>query len=286
MATQARAIGRPNEVPEPLQPAADRLRERLLEGLPVTERMLQLGGVSTAILEGGDGPPVVLLHSSGEFAALWMRRYPGPGDDPPRDRARSARPRRIGRGQRLRWTPSGQSPGSASSIERTCPTPPRGGRPRARRRHRSPLRRRARRTYQPPGARGLLRPGSIRAGAELRARLAPTSWSSRPRRTRDDLFAQCFRESSMGCAKNMGERWPLDRGLRPRPCPAHRACRPRSAASWPHVGMPAIPAGGPGADRRAHYVDLGPARPPGPPAGRRGRERPPRLAPARYRRRR
>lgn len=44
-------------------------RERLLAGIPATERRLQLAGVSTAVLEGGDGPPVVLLHEQGEFAA-------------------------------------------------------------------------------------------------------------------------------------------------------------------------------------------------------------------------
>ena len=49
-------------------------RERLLAGLPVTERRLQLAGVSTAVLEGGDGPPIVLLQ--GEFAAVWMRVIP------------------------------------------------------------------------------------------------------------------------------------------------------------------------------------------------------------------
>jgi pimeloyl-ACP methyl ester carboxylesterase len=51
-------------------------RERLLAGLPVTERRLQLAGVSTAVLEGGEGPPVVLLHGPGEFAAKWMRVIP------------------------------------------------------------------------------------------------------------------------------------------------------------------------------------------------------------------
>jgi hypothetical protein len=49
------------------------MRERLLAGIPVSECRLRLAGVSTAVLEGGAGPPVVLLHSSGEFAALWMR---------------------------------------------------------------------------------------------------------------------------------------------------------------------------------------------------------------------
>jgi pimeloyl-ACP methyl ester carboxylesterase len=54
--------------------AGEDARERLLSDLPVTERRLQLAGVSTAVLEGGDGPPIVLLQ--GEFAAVWMRVIP------------------------------------------------------------------------------------------------------------------------------------------------------------------------------------------------------------------
>jgi 2-hydroxymuconate-semialdehyde hydrolase len=37
-------------------------RGRLLAGLPVTERRLDLNGVSTSVLDGGDGPPLILLH--------------------------------------------------------------------------------------------------------------------------------------------------------------------------------------------------------------------------------
>ena len=51
-------------------------RERLLSTLPATERRLALAGVSTAVLEGGSGPPVVLLHGPGEFAAKWLRILP------------------------------------------------------------------------------------------------------------------------------------------------------------------------------------------------------------------
>ena len=51
-------------------------RERLLAGLPVTERRLELAGISTPVLEGGDGPPLVLLHGPGEFAAKWLRVIP------------------------------------------------------------------------------------------------------------------------------------------------------------------------------------------------------------------
>jgi pimeloyl-ACP methyl ester carboxylesterase len=54
--------------------AGDDTRERLLSGLPVSERRVQVAGVSTAVLEGGDGPPIVFLQ--GEFAAVWMRVIP------------------------------------------------------------------------------------------------------------------------------------------------------------------------------------------------------------------
>ena len=52
-------------------------RQRLLAGLPVTERRLPLGGISTAVLEGGDGPPVVLLHGPMGNATHWMGVIPG-----------------------------------------------------------------------------------------------------------------------------------------------------------------------------------------------------------------
>ena len=54
--------------------AGEDARARLLSGLPVTERRVRLAGVSTVVLEGGDGPPIVLLQ--GEFAAVWMRVIP------------------------------------------------------------------------------------------------------------------------------------------------------------------------------------------------------------------
>jgi pimeloyl-ACP methyl ester carboxylesterase len=66
---------------QPLEPAARSdgpygPRERLLATMPVSERRLRIAGVSTAVLEGGDGPPVVLLHGPGEFAATWTRVIP------------------------------------------------------------------------------------------------------------------------------------------------------------------------------------------------------------------
>lgn len=52
------------------------VRERLLEDLPVTERQVRLDGVPTALLEGGEGAPLVLLHGPGEHAAKWLRVIP------------------------------------------------------------------------------------------------------------------------------------------------------------------------------------------------------------------
>jgi pimeloyl-ACP methyl ester carboxylesterase len=49
---------------------ADRLAARVIEGLPVTIGRLDLAGVSTALLEGGEGPPFVLIHGQGGFAEI------------------------------------------------------------------------------------------------------------------------------------------------------------------------------------------------------------------------
>lgn len=51
-------------------------RETLLSGLPVTERRRTCAGVPTAVLEGGAGTPLVLLHGPGEFAASWLPVLP------------------------------------------------------------------------------------------------------------------------------------------------------------------------------------------------------------------
>lgn len=56
--------------------AGQQARVHLLDAMPLTERRLDLAGVSTAVLEGGDGPPIVLLHSVGEFAAVWIQVLP------------------------------------------------------------------------------------------------------------------------------------------------------------------------------------------------------------------
>lgn len=57
--------------------AAQAARERLQADLPVSERRLELAGISTNVLEGGDGPPVILLHGPFANASHWHRVIPG-----------------------------------------------------------------------------------------------------------------------------------------------------------------------------------------------------------------
>ena len=54
----------------------DDARRRVLAGAPVTEQRWDLAGVSTAVLEAGQGPPVVLLHGQGGWAGMWLPVVP------------------------------------------------------------------------------------------------------------------------------------------------------------------------------------------------------------------
>jgi pimeloyl-ACP methyl ester carboxylesterase len=101
----------------------DHARQQLLAGIPVTERRLQLAGVSTAVLEGGDGPPVILLHGPGEFAAKWLRVLPDlvtthrvVAPDLPGHGASDADGGRLDGDRVSAWL--------GELIEQTCPSPP------------------------------------------------------------------------------------------------------------------------------------------------------------------
>jgi pimeloyl-ACP methyl ester carboxylesterase len=98
-------------------------REKLLEAIPVTERRLELAGVSTAVLEGGDGPPIVLLHGPGEFGGKWMRVIPDlvrthrvVAPDLPAHGASAVPDGALTADRVLEWL--------EELIERTCPSPP------------------------------------------------------------------------------------------------------------------------------------------------------------------
>jgi hypothetical protein len=49
-------------------------RARMLAGLPITERRLDVGGVATTVLEAGAGPSLVLLHRAIECGGACWRR--------------------------------------------------------------------------------------------------------------------------------------------------------------------------------------------------------------------
>lgn len=103
--------------------AGDEHRARLLAGLPVTERRVELAGIPTALLEGGDGRPMVLLHGPGESAVNWRwvipdlaatHRVVGP-DLPAHGRSQGGG-ERLDAPRVLAWL--------GELIERSCPRPP------------------------------------------------------------------------------------------------------------------------------------------------------------------
>src|SRR6266498_443865 len=53
------------------RPGDEELRERMLAGVPVSPRRLEVGGVSTMVLEAGDGPPMILLHGGIETGGVY-----------------------------------------------------------------------------------------------------------------------------------------------------------------------------------------------------------------------
>jgi pimeloyl-ACP methyl ester carboxylesterase len=107
-----------DEVPDPDEP-----RARLLARLPVRERRLTLAGISTAILEGGSGAPLVLLHGPGGNAAHWARVLPELAQrhrvivpDLPGHGATQAGDDELNAARALLWLDE--------LCAQTCPTPP------------------------------------------------------------------------------------------------------------------------------------------------------------------
>ena len=227
-----------------------------MAGIPVTERRLPLAGIPTAVLEGGDGPPVVLLHGAGEFAARWLRVIPDlmtthrvVAPDLPGHGASGLPDDPLDADRVLAWL--------GELIERTCPSPPAlvghllGGAIAARfaSDHGDRLGR-----LVLVDALGLSR---FRAGAEVRAR--PARLPARRPNTRTTPLAALLVDLD-GLREQLGDALGAARDLRPGPGPhaGHQGRPPR-----PHAAVRAArdPAGGPRPDRRPHDADLGAARP-------------------------
>jgi len=123
--TRNRSLTEGGKTGGPVQEASSgaEIRQALLANLPVRERRMELNGVSTAVLEGGEGPPVVLLHGPGEYAAKWLRVMPDLtatrrviAPDLPGHGASAAPADPPGVEWVLDWLDD--------LIERTCPAPP------------------------------------------------------------------------------------------------------------------------------------------------------------------
>jgi len=84
---------------------------------------MMLAGIPTAVLIGGDGPPIVLLHGPGEFALTWLRVIPELAKtnrvivpDLPGHGASLLGDAPLDSNRMLAWL--------AELIEQTCPSPP------------------------------------------------------------------------------------------------------------------------------------------------------------------
>jgi pimeloyl-ACP methyl ester carboxylesterase len=225
---------------EPQHPrsAADGPRERLLAAMPVAERRLELAGISTAVLEGGDGPPAVLLHGPGGVAAEWMRVIPDLvrtnrviAPDLPGHGASEVRDGRLDAARVLAWL--------GELIESTCTAPPAlvghllGGAIAARFASGESDRLSALVLVNPLGLAGF-RPPPTFAFALVRHMARPTE------RSFDRLWRGCVADLD-GLSRQMGEGWDslstyaLDLARRPSLKSAMRVL-------MRELGVPAIPA--------------------------------------------
>ena len=219
--------------------AGDDARARLLAGLPVTERELPLAGVATALLEGGAGPPVVLLHGPAASAAHWLRVIPGLAathrviapDLPGHGASALTDGAELDAERMLAWL--------GALIERTCAAAARAGRLRAGRRRRRALRRRAR----PTASRGLVLVDALGlapfAPAPAFHRALDAFLTGPGEDTHDALWQHCALDLDALRAR-MGAQW--------EPFRAYNVDRARTpsvlaalGAAMAHFGMPAIP---------------------------------------------
>ena len=212
------------------------VRSQLVSRMPVTERHVDLAGVPTAILEGGHGPPLVLLHGQGEFAATWMRviedlvrRHRVVVPDLPGHGASAIGGQRPAGEQVFAWVDE--------LITSTCETPPvivghlLGGAIAARYALRSPERVQQLVLVDSLGLRWY-RPRMAFAVPMVRFVIRPTD------RTRDRLFDRCFADydglrDEMGSDMELLEAYALERAR-------SRELKVALRAMLPTLGIPPI----------------------------------------------
>lgn len=107
----------------PVVDDAARGRRQLIAATQLVEQHLTVAGIPTAVLVGGEGPGVVLLHGPGEFALTWMRVIPQlaiahrvVAPDLPGHGASGLGDVPLDRERVLSWLDD--------LIEQTCPSPP------------------------------------------------------------------------------------------------------------------------------------------------------------------
>ncbi len=216
---------------------ARRVRERLIAATPLSERHQELAGVPTAILEAGDGPPLVLLHGQGEFWGVWLpviddlaRRHRVVIADLPGHGATGVGQGRLDAGTTLGWVDE--------LIDATCPTPPvlvghlLGGAIAAR--------------YAVPHGDRLARLilvdtlGLAWFRPSPRFAIPMVRFVARPtERSRDRLFHQCFVDFDR-TGTNFGDHWEDVRAYA-LACAQDPDNQAALRALMPRVGVPAIP---------------------------------------------
>ena len=250
-------------------------RNRLLAGLPLTEHRIDLAGVSTAVFEVGDGPPVVLLHGPAGNATHWMRvipelaatrrvlvpDLPGHGESVVDDAGELDAERAVA------WL--------GELIEHTCASPPSlvgyalGGAIALRFAAAHPDRLGALVLVDSLGL-APFEPAPAFGAAIERFLTQPSE------ETHDLLWGQCAHDLDRLRA-GLGERW--------QPFAAYNVDCAQDPSALGSPDGPRRDAGGRGrADRHPRHADLGPPRPGHPPGRRAIRRRPIRLAAARDRR--
>ena len=211
-------------------------RRRLVAASGLVERRRELAGVTTALLTGGDGPPMVLLHGQGEFWGVWLAvldelraSHRVTVVDLPGHGATTAGTTRLDRDGVLAWL---------DAVVGTCPAPPvlvghlLGGAIAARYAvdHGDRL---AHLVLVDTLGLGWFRPSAQFVLPMVRFLVRPTTSS------RDRFFRECFVDFDR-VGRNFGARWDdlrdyaLDRARQPGSQAALRSLMPR-------LGVPPIP---------------------------------------------